>query len=74
MRESWPELQELVLVGLKGSDHGPMSEGIKMWEEDEEENDMIDAEEWTRPKGLRTLRLLDPGESFAAVFWTFEHL
>ncbi|ORY91720.1 hypothetical protein BCR35DRAFT_74868 [Leucosporidium creatinivorum] len=72
MRESWPELEELVAVGLKGSDFGPVSEQSIMWDEDLEDmllegnlkamfgGSATQGEKRSKPKGLKTLKLLDP--------------
>lgn len=82
MRESWPELEELVVVGIKGSDFGPKSESMDMWDEDAEENLMEDnfkamygasvnqSDLWPKPKGLNTFKVLDPGASWSP----FQHV
>lgn len=69
------------MVGIKGSDFGPLSEQSIMWDDDNEEDDMeayskamhgdsVSLDE-NRPKskGLKTLKLLDPGQSSYSLFY-----
>lgn len=63
MRNSWPDLEDLTVAGLKSADDGPMWELDQMWaeeyESDEEEDEEVD--ESVKRTGLTTLSLLDPG-------------